>query len=82
MDGWLHLILATASMRKSRQVKYPHFIHMETESEKICDLPKSCGDKYRLDRVRKSEFRFLFGHQGPGSNHLPSLSSSAFTSME
>lgn len=55
---------------------------METESEKICDLPKSRGEKYQLDRVRKSEFWSLFGEQGSGSHHLPSLGSSAFTYME
>lgn len=29
--------------------KYPHFTHVKTESEKICDMPMSCGGKHGLE---------------------------------
>lgn len=57
---------------EEQATKYPHFIHVETESEKICDLPRSCGGKHGLDRVRKPEFWSLFGQQGP-NHHISGL---------
>lgn len=55
--------------------KYPTLLLWKL-SEKIRDLPRSCGEKHGLDRVRKSEFWSLFGQQDP--NHLLSLGSLAF----